>query len=75
MIIFSMLTANKSYYYELSNVDNIPSGNTVAEEQHAKQLYQSQLNSQTTHIRSMTWSIWDLTKHNLCINKSKDNRK
>ena len=34
MIIFSMLTANKSYYYELSNVDNIPSGNTAAEPTH-----------------------------------------
>ena len=75
MIIFSMLTAYKSHRYELSNVDNIPSGNTAAEDQHAKQLYQSQLNSQTTHRRSMTGSIWDLTKYNFWINKSKDDRK
>ena len=75
MIIFSMLTTYKSYRYELSNVDNIPSGNTAAEDQHAKQLYQSQLNSQTTHRRSMTGSIWDLTKHNFWINKSNDDRK
>ena len=64
MIIFSMLTVNKSYYYELSNVNNIPSGNSAAEDQHIKQLYQSQLISQITHRRSMTESIWDLTKHN-----------
>ena len=64
MIIFSMLTAYKNHRYEVSNVDNIPSGNTAAEDQHAKQLYQSQLNPQTTHRRSMTGSIWDLTKYN-----------
>ena len=64
MIIFSMLTAHKSYHYELSNVDNIPSGNTAAEDQHIKQLYQSQLISQITHRRSMTGSIWDLRKQN-----------
>ena len=74
MIIFSVLTASKSYYYELSNVDNIPSGNTAAEDQHIKQLYQSQLISQITHRRNMTGSIWDLTKHNLWANKSKDNK-
>ena len=75
MIIFSILTAYKSHRYELSNVDNILSGNTAAEDQHAKQLYQSQLNSQTTHRRSMTGSIWDLTKYNFWINKSNDDRK
>ena len=74
MIIFSMLTAYKSHRYELSNVDNIPSGNTAAEDQHIKQLYQSQLISQITHRRSMTGSIWDLTKHNFWANKSKDNK-
>ena len=38
MIIFSMLTAHKSHRYKLSNVDNIPSGNTAAEDQHIKRL-------------------------------------
>ena len=75
MIIFSMLTAYKSHPYELSNVDNIPLGNTAAEFQHIKWIYQSQLNSQTTHRKSMTGSIWDLKKHNFWANKLKDNRK
>ena len=74
MVYFIYVNNTQIYRYDFSNVDDIPPGNTAAEEQIIKKLYQSQLGSSITHRRRMTGSICKLIKHNLWVHESKEDK-